>query len=870
MNLEKFTTWARKALEESAEEAKNRNNGEVFPEHLAYTLVKPGGAVHEILKKVINSPQALTSKIEELISRLPKILGDSDEVYISPQLRRVLDKSENIAKKMGDNYVSTEHLFLSLLEYNGLANIFRSYGLDPQNFTRVILEMRKGKKIESEDEDLAMKGVLEKYGKDLTEFARQGKLDPVIGREDEIRQIMEVLMRRTKNNPVLIGEPGVGKTAIVEGLAQKIAMGDVPEPLKGKRIVQLDLTSLLAGAKYRGEFEERLKGVLKEVQESAGEIILFVDEVHNIIGAGRAEGQTMDAANIMKPPLARGEIRLIGATTIDEYRKYIEKDPALERRLQPIYVREPTVEETISIIRGLKNRYEVHHGVKISDSAIVAAAKLSSRYIQDRKLPDKAIDLIDQAASSLRMQVESVPGPIYDIEKKISELEIEKQALTLELQSATPKSKKEIESKISDMEKKIAELKEKLTALKSKWENEKKILARIRELKDKISELDYQAHKFTREGQYEKAAKIMYAEIPELKKELEKLSSEFENMKDRLISEQVTEEDIMRLISKRTGIPIDRLKAEEAQELVKLEEFLKSRVIGQDHAISLVANTIIRARAGFSDPKRPIGSFLFLGPTGVGKTLTAKALAEFLFKDENAMIRLDMSEYMEKHSVAKLIGAPPGYVGYEEGGQLTEAVRRKPFSVILLDEIEKAHPEVFNILLQVLDDGRLTDSKGKTVDFRNTIIIMTSNLGSDIIMREKFEVAEKRIKDLLLSYFRPEFINRIDEIVVFKPLTYEMILKIVDIQLEEVKRRALERKIFLKFGDTVKKFLAEIGYDPNFGARPLRRAIQKYIVDPLSYKVVSGEISEESEVLVDYDGNKVVLKANKLQSSAES
>ncbi|GBD03118.1 Chaperone protein ClpB [bacterium HR19] len=867
MRFERFTSRAQEVLEEAAELARRKNNGEVFPEHVAYILTKDQMA--NVIKALGKDISKILFKLEEAISYLPKVFGDSSEVYISPQLRKVLTRAESISSAMGDSYVSTEHLFMASLEHEPVQRIFLSEGISPKDIEAKIIEMRRGKRIEGRDEDFGEGSALSRYGRDLVELAKQGKLDPVIGREDEIRRVIEVLMRRRKNNPVLIGDPGVGKTAIVEGLAQKIAIGDVPEPLKGKKIFQLDMSSLLAGAKYRGEFEERLKSVLKEVQESGGEIILFVDEVHNLVGAGRAEGQAMDAANIMKPALARGEIRLIGATTIDEYRKYIEKDPALERRLQPIFVREPTIEETISILRGLKQKYEVHHGVKISDSAIVAAAKLSARYIQDRKLPDKAIDLIDQAASSLRMQIESTPAPIYELERKISELEIERQALTLELSTASQREKTEIQEKINDISHRLAELREKLNQLRSKWEYERKLLDRIRELKDKISELELSAEKATRSGDYEKAARITYGEIPTLKKELEKLNAEFESLKDRLVSDQVTAEDIMRLISKMTGIPVERMREEEMEKLAHIEDFLSKKVVGQDHALKLIANTIRRARAGFSDPKRPIGSFLFLGPTGVGKTLTARALAEFLFGDENAMIRIDMSEYMEKHSVAKLIGAPPGYVGYEEGGQLTEAVRRKPFSVILLDEIEKAHPEVFNLLLQVLEDGRLTDSKGRTVDFKNTIIIMTSNIGSDIIMRESFESAERKIKDLLLSYFRPEFINRIDEIVVFKPLSEEMIRKIVDIQLEEVIKRSLERRIRIKFTSRVRDFLAQVGFDPNFGARPLRRAIQKYILDELALKFVSGEIKEGDECEIDYDGEKVVFKVVSSDLGAE-
>lgn len=858
MRFEKFTAHAREIIEEAIEEARQRNNGEIFPEHIAYVLVK--GPMKDIVSKLGKNPSVLLSKIENFISRLPKIFGESEDIYISPQAKKVLDRAYDIAKSLQDSYVSTEHLFISTVE--NLPEIFRNEGIEPSDIQKLIFEMRKGKRIESPEQDLSQ-GALSKYGRELVELAKAGKLDPVIGREEEIRQVIEILMRRTKNNPVLVGDPGVGKTAIAEGIARKIASGDVPEFLKGKKIFQLDMSALLAGAKYRGEFEERLKSVLKEITESNGEIILFVDEVHTLVGAGRAEGQAIDAANIMKPALARGELHMIGATTYDEYRKYIEKDPALERRLQPVFVREPTIEETIAILRGLKEKYEVHHGVKISDSAIVASAKLSARYIQDRKLPDKAIDLIDQAASSLKMEIDSLPAPIYEIERKISDLEIQKQALSMEAKSAPEREKTDIEEKMADIDKKLSELKEKLSTLRAKWENEKKILEQIRNYKDRLSELEHQAERATKAGDYDKAAKIMYGEIPTIKKKLEELNSEFEKIPDKLIKDQVTEDDIIKLVSKRTGIPIDKLKQEEVQKLVNMEDYLSSKVVGQNEAIKVISNTIRRARAGFSDPKRPLGSFMFLGPTGVGKTQTAKTLAEFLFGDENSMIRIDMSEYMEKHSVAKLIGAPPGYVGYEEGGQLTEAVRRKPFSVILFDEIEKAHPDVFNLLLQVLDDGRLTDSKGRTVDFRNTVIIMTSNLGSDIIMRDEFENAKRKISDLLRSYFRPEFLNRIDEIVIFKPLDRQILLKIVELQLSEVSKRSAEKKIFLNFTDRLKEFIADAGYDPNFGARPLKRAIQKYILDEIAIKFISGEIKEGDHVSVDYEDGKVVFRAEK-------
>lgn len=861
MRFDKFTYKAQEALEEAREEAIARNHNFLQPEHLLLALLKQDdGVVPEIVRRVGADVRKIETDVEKMLSKFPKVMGVT-EVYLSDVLRRIFDYAFKKANEMKDEYVSTEHIFMGMANEDGdVARTLRENGLTEDAIFKVLMTIRGSQRVTSPTPEETYAS-LEKYGKDLTALAKIGKLDPVIGRDEEIRRVMQVLLRRTKNNPVLIGDPGVGKTAIVEGLARRITMGDVPSALNDKKIIQLDMGALLAGSKYRGEFEERLKAVVKEVTESAGQVILFIDEIHNLVGAGRAEGQTMDAANILKPALARGELRCIGATTVDEYRRYIEKDAALERRFQPIYIREPTVEETVAILRGLKERYEYHHGVRISDSAIVAAAKLSARYIQDRFLPDKAVDLIDEAASQLRLSAESVPTPVDELERRISTLEIEKQAVSMELEGA--REKDELKKKFSAIEKDIESLKEKRNALRSKWEREKAIIEEVRRLKGDIHRLEHEAERAEKESEFEKAARIKYGELVELGKKLEEKMKELETCE--LVKEQVDAEDIAKIVSKWTGIPVQRMKEDETEKLDKMEEILARRVVGQDSALKALSDVIRRARAGLSDPKRPLGSFLFLGPTGVGKTETARALAEFLFDDENAMIRLDMSEYMEKHTTSRLIGAPPGYVGYEEGGQLTEAVRRKPYSVVLLDEIEKAHTEVFNILLQILEDGRLTDGKGRTVDFRNAVIIMTSNLGSELIMAEGFEKARESVLELLRRYFRPEFLNRIDEIIIFRPLAKEHIRKIVDLQINEVKKRLSERKIYLEATDALKDFLADVGFDSDFGARPLKRAIQRNLADMISREIIKGRIKDGDKILVNIkDGGVEIEKIEKV------
>jgi ATP-dependent Clp protease ATP-binding subunit ClpB len=854
MNINKYTEKAQEAILGAQQLAEREGHPELQPEHLLLTLVEQReGIVPAIVRKMNADPTAIATASRTELARLPKAHGGA-QPGLSPRLRQVTNAAEAEAERLKDEYVSTEHLFMAIAAEGAKSpatRLLKTFGITKDAILQAMTAVRGSQRVTSQNPESTYEA-LERYGRDLTELARKGKLDPVIGRDDEIRRVIQVLSRRTKNNPVLIGEPGVGKTAVVEGLAQRIIRQDVPEGLKKKKIVGLDMGALVAGAKYRGEFEERLKAVLKEVTDAAGQVVLFIDELHTVVGAGAAEG-AMDAANMLKPMLARGELHMIGATTLDEYRKHIEKDAALERRFQPVMVSEPSVEDTISILRGLRERYEIHHGVRIKDSALVAAAMLSHRYIADRFLPDKAIDLVDEAASRLRMEIDSMPAELDEVERRIMQLEIEREALRKETDKAS-------QERLGKLEKELADLKEEKGRLAAHWQQEKDAIQQARTVKEELEQVRLEMQRAQQAGDYAKASELQYGRVPEMERRIKEEEARLAELQknQRMLKEEVDEEDIAEVVSRWTHIPVSRLMEGEIQKLLRMEDRLHQRVVGQDEAISAVANAMRRARAGLQDPNRPLGSFIFLGPTGVGKTELARALAEFLFDDEHAMIRIDMSEYQEKHTVSRLIGAPPGYVGYEEAGQLTEAVRRRPYAVVLFDEIEKAHPEVLNVLLQLLDDGRLTDGKGRTVDFKNSVVIMTSNVGSHFIAEEAMrtqgaigEGVKRDVLDALRAHFRPEFLNRVDEIIVFHALTREQMRTIIDIQLRGLMKRLEDRKIRVELSDRAKDLLIAEGYDPTYGARPLKRTIQRRVLDPLAMRVLQGEFREGDTVRLD-------------------
>ena len=862
MDAQKFTQKSLEAIQEAQNLSIEYQNAQIEQEHLLLALLKQEDSLIKELLKKMNIPQKFEEELESKINSFPKITGgarQANSMYVSQDVDVVLTNSEKIANKMKDEYISVEHIMLAIIDNanSNLKNLFKKYGLNKNEFLKALASIRGNTRVTSDNPESTY-DVLKKYGQDLVELARQQKLDPVIGRDSEIRDVIMILSRKTKNNPCLIGEPGVGKTAIAEGLALRIVRGDVPEGLKDSTIFALDMGSLVAGAKYRGEFEERLKAVLQEVKKSEGKIILFIDELHTIVGAGKTEG-AMDAGNLLKPMLARGELHCIGATTLNEYRQYIEKDQALERRFQPVMVDEPSVEDTISILRGIKERYEVFHGVKISDNSLIAAATLSNRYITDRFLPDKAIDLVDEACSLIKTEMKSMPTELDEVSRKIMQLEIEETALSKEKDEFS-------KQRLEEIQKEKAELKTKFNSMKAKWENEKQSIEKVQKLREEIEKTNGEIEQAERSYDLNKVAELRYGKLPELQKELEKEESEESKKENVLLRNKVTEEEIAKIVSKWTGIPVTKLMEGEREKILHLKDILHKRVIGQDEAVEDVSEAIMRSRAGISDPKKPIGSFLFLGPTGVGKTELAKSLAESLFDDEHNMIRIDMSEYMEKYSVSRLIGAPPGYVGYEEGGQLTEAVRRKPYSVILFDEVEKAHPDVFNILLQVLDDGRITDSQGRTVDFKNTIIILTSNLGSEYILEgingkgEITQEAKDKVNELLKKSFRPEFLNRLDEIVFYKPLQKEQVAKILDLQIKDLEKRLEDKHITLELTQEAKNYLIDNGYDQVYGARPLKRFVTKKLETLIAQNILEQKISPSSKVLIDCENNKLIIK----------